>query len=165
MDGFVQSDTRPDVMSAADALVRQYGEWLKDRLRPRYGDDADDLAQEALIRTAAHEASTEVRHPKAFLLKVAKNLAIDRARRERRERLGEADALLFQPAEPALTVEDLLVLKDIVVALPPELRDALVLTKIKGLSYEEVALLKGWKVRKVKERVRQALIMTQAARD
>ncbi|WP_395443826.1 RNA polymerase sigma factor [Caulobacter sp. UC70_42] len=165
MDGFVPPATPSDVMSAAEALVRQYGDWLRNRLRIRYGDEAEDLAQEAIIKTAAQDASSQVRHPKAFLLAVANNLAVDRARRERRERQGHADALLMQTRSTALTTEDLLVLKDIVLALPSELRDALVLTKIKGLSYEDVAALKGWKVRTVKDRVRQALVITQAARD
>ncbi len=165
MDGFVPPAARSDLLGAAELFARRYGGWLKDKLRLRYGDQADDLAQEALLRAAAHESAAPVDHPKAFLLTVARNLAVDRARKARREHAHNDEAGALQPLVTLASQEDLVLLKQIVLALPPELRDALILTRIKGLSYEDVAALRGLKVRTVKDRVRRALAMTQAMRD
>lgn len=164
MDGFVPPANRPDAISAAEDLIRKNLAWLSDRLRPRYGDQAEDLAQEVLLRAAVQDVPSKIRYPKAFLLRAATNLATDKARREQRERKAIADSLIFQPAPSDGSPEEMITLKKNVLALPSELRDALVLTKIKGLSYEDVAVLKGWKVRTVKDRVRQALLLIETMR-
>jgi DNA-directed RNA polymerase specialized sigma24 family protein len=86
MDGFFPPvPPRSDLALAVESLCRRYDTWFRDVLRRRYGDQADDLAHEAYLRTAAHEAQGKVQHPKAFLLNVANNLATDQRRREKRE--------------------------------------------------------------------------------
>ncbi|WP_343699460.1 RNA polymerase sigma factor [Caulobacter sp.] len=154
-----------DAESRVEALARQHGLWLLETLKPKYGELADDLAQEALLKAAAHEEAVEILHYKAFLLKVAENLAIDRARRGRRERTHASDTAALEPRSSPATQEDLVLVKQIVLALPQQLRDVLILTKVKGLSYRDVAQLKGMKVRTVKDQVRQALAITQSLRD
>lgn len=165
MDGFAPPSATIDIASAVEALARRYGDWLKDKLRLRYGDQAEDLAHEALLRTAAHEAANEVEHHKAFLLKVADNLALDRARRARRERAYIRDTYTVQLRATPPSQEELTHLKKILLALPPELRQVLILTQIKGMTHREVSLLTGVPERTVKDRVRRALVKTQAMRD
>lgn len=163
MDGFVPPAATADLLGSAETLVRRYGAWLRDKLRLRYGDQAEDLAQEALLRTAAHESANKVEHHRAFLLTVADNLARDRARREQRERAGSQQASAFRPLSTPACQEHTVLAKQIVLALTPELRDALVLTQVKGLTYQEAAAQLSIPARTVKDRVRRALAITSAA--
>lgn len=164
MDGFSSPvPARSAIAEAVEALYRQYDSWFRGVLRKRYGDQADDLAHEAYLRAAAQEAAGEVRNHRAFLLSIADNLARDRARRQNREETRHADAEAFTLQSTAAPQEHALTLKQIVLALPPELRDVFLLTHIQGLSYREVAVLRNIPERTVKDRMRRALAKTSAA--
>jgi len=164
MDGFSSpAPTRSPFAGAVDALYRQYDSWFRVVLRKRYGDQADDLAHEAYLRAAAQEAAGEVRHPRAFLLSIADNLARDSARCRVREAKRQVDAEALTSRSTAAPQEHALALKQIVLALPPELRDVFLLTHIQGLSYREVAVLRNIPERTVKDRMRRALERTSAA--
>lgn len=149
--------------ASVDPLFRRYDTWFRRTLRKRYGDMADDLAHEAYLRTAAHEAEGKVRHPKAFLLNVANNLATDQFRRQKREadHIAYSSALTF--SSTVAPQEYQLILKQIVLALPPELRDVFVLSHINGLMHRESALQLGLTERTVKERMRRATLRVAAA--
>jgi RNA polymerase sigma factor (sigma-70 family) len=164
MDGFFPpAPARPSLAVAVDALFRRYDTWFRRALRKRYGDLADDLAHEAYLRTAAHEAEGKLRYPKAFLLNVANNLATDQFRRRQREddHVAYSSALTF-PSTVA-PQEYRLILKQIVLALPPELRDVFVLSHIDGLTHRESALQLGLTERTVKDRMRRATLRVAAA--
>ena len=74
-------------------LYRQYAVWLRRRLRARIGADAAaDVVQETYIRAAPY-ALADIRHPKAFLLRIAMNLLRDESRRQgRHQRYTETTA-------------------------------------------------------------------------
>lgn len=166
MDGFFPPAPSPAPSSlamAADSLFRRYDSWFRRVLRRRYGDMADDLAHEAYLRTAAYEAEGKVRHPKAFLLNVANNLATDHFRRHKREVDHVADSSAFAMPAMAASQEYALILKQIVLALPPELRDVFVLSHINGLTHRESALHLGLTERTVKDRMRRATLRVAAA--
>ncbi len=164
MDGFSPPAANPpDLTRTIENLVRHYGTWLREALRPRYGAMADDLAHEAFLRAAAQDAAGEVRHHRAFLLTIANNLARDRLRRVRREADHVTLIEAVQPQSAAPSQEQTVLLKQIVLALPQELRDVFVLTHIQGLTYREIAALRGIPERTVKDRMRRALAKTAAA--
>ncbi|MDR7117358.1 RNA polymerase sigma factor [Caulobacter sp. BE254] len=164
MDGFTPpAPTRQDLAHAVEILFRRYDDWLRGVLRKRYGDMADDLAHEAYLRTAPLEAAGEVRHHKAFLLRVADNLARDRLRKVQRESDHATHSEPFTAQSTAPSQEHALALKQIVLALPEELRDVFVLTHIQGLTYREIARLRDIPERTVKDRMRRALARTSAA--
>jgi RNA polymerase sigma-70 factor (ECF subfamily) len=164
MDGFSSpAPTRSALAGAVEALYRQYDSWFRGVLRKRYGDQADDLAHETYLRAAAQAASGEVRHHRAFLLSIAENLARDRARTLVREERRQTDTEAFTSQSTAAPQEHAVTLKQIVLALPPELRDVFLLTHIQGLSYREVAVLRNIPERTVKDRMRRALAKTSAA--
>lgn len=164
MDGFSSpAPTQARLAEAVAALYQRYDNWFRDVLRRRYGDQADDLAHESYLRAAAKEAVGEIEHPRAFLLTIASNLARDRARQQRREEKRQADAEPLTSPSTAASQEHALTLKQIVLALPPELRDVFLLTRIQGLSYREVAELRNIPERTVKDRVRRAIERTSAA--
>jgi RNA polymerase sigma-70 factor (ECF subfamily) len=99
-------------------LYRTYSGWLTSRLRRRFGDETEDLAQEAWIRAAPYSRKGLIEHPKALLLKIVDNLVIDRARRRGPAPLSASDRLdpdsLVDPASQI----DMLLLKQIVMTMP-----------------------------------------------
>ena len=121
------------------------------------------LALLAPVRAAAQEAEGKVRYPKAFLLSVASNLATDRMRKEARENDYATYRGAFPTQSTAATQEMALTLKQIVLALPPELRDCLIMSRVDGLTHGEIALQLGLTKRTVKDRVRRAAILVAAA--
>jgi len=164
MDGFFPpAPARSSLAVALDTLFQRYDAWFRRTLRKRYGDMADDLAHETYLRAAAQEAEGKVRYPKAFLLSVASNLATDRMRKEARENDYATYRGAFPTQSTAATQEMALTLKQIVLALPPELRDCLIMSRVDGLTHGEIALQLGLTKRTVKDRVRRAAILVAAA--
>jgi RNA polymerase sigma-70 factor (ECF subfamily) len=164
MDGF--SSPAPAQAHLADtvaALCQRYDNWFRDVLRKRYGDRADDLANESYLRAAAKEIVGEIEHPRAFLLTIADNLARDGARQRQREQKRHIESASLSGRSTDAPQEHTLTLKQIVLALPPELRDVFLLTRIQGLSYREVAALRNISELTVKNRVRRAIEKTSAA--
>ena len=99
----------------------------------------------------------------ALLAQIADNLARDQLRRAKRD-LGEetGEAALGQVSlEP--TQEYAITLKEIVLSLPPKLRDVFVLSHIEGLTYQEISRLLGIPVTTVHHRMRKALEHTSSA--
>jgi len=105
-----------------EQLYARYGAWLRQRLRRRFGSlEGDDIGQDAWLRVAALDDVDRIRHPKAFLLRVATNIALMQARHrrvvERRSSEGadedrtEADQL------------EAVVLKELILSLPQPLRE------------------------------------------
>lgn len=118
-------DDDPSVQSARgplDRLYRLYSPWLTARIRRRFGWDAEDAVQEAWLWITPMSAVSEIRHPRALLLKVASNIAITRARQARRraelDRTRPEAAVIFG-ADQAETV----LLRQVILGLPQPLRD------------------------------------------
>jgi RNA polymerase sigma-19 factor, ECF subfamily len=150
----------PAVSNAeAAASYRGHLTWLTEALRRRVGGDlAEDLAQEAWLKIS--RAAEPIRNPRAMLMTVAMNLARDQFRRDR----VRAHHLQRSP-ECALgdsatgTAEDDLHLKQVILSLPPKLRDVLLLSKIGGLTNREIAQRFGLSVRAVDKRLQRAITL------
>lgn len=147
-----------------DALFRRYRAWLTAKLGYSYGrEHAEDLAQETFLRMSRAKTATTARHPRALLMQVARNVAVDRFRASRREietTTTVADVEIY-PAPP--TQQQALLIKQIVLALPPKLRDVFVLSQIEGLTHQEIARLQGISVKTVEWRMRKAFARCAAA--
>ena len=153
------------IAATGDNLFRRYERWLRAALRRRHGRDlADDVTSETIMRVASQVAAGKVHNPKGLLLKVARDLIIDRIRGDRVGALTTPtdDTVLARHSTPA-TQEATLTLKQIVLALPPELRDVFVLKNIEGLSYQEIADVLGIPYTTVNHRLRLAFELTAAA--
>lgn len=137
-------------------LYGRYSRWLTSRLRARYGDAAEDLVQETWLRVAPYQTRGAIRFPKALLLRIARNIAIDQSR--------QANAAHAHASQnPAIDHTDAsqlsdLITKDAILSLPDDLRVVFVLNKIVGLTYEEVAARTGLSVKAVEWRLSRALI-------
>ena len=118
---------------------------------------AEDLAQEVLIRV--HRKLPTLRDPEGFtswVLVVARNAAYDAGRAKVRRPLtlvADPDADLRQTqGDPHLAVE----VRDLLERLDPDLREAVVLVGMIGLSYREAAETIGIPEGTVKSRVFRA---------
>jgi RNA polymerase sigma-70 factor, ECF subfamily len=124
---------------------------------------AEDVTQEAFLR--AYRFLPRYRGDARFstwLLSVARNCAMDELRRyERRQRLVERLRARPQPhaGDEVMPLE----IREILAALPTELREPIVLIDMLGTSYAEVAVILKTPVGTIKSRVHRGRLMLAAA--
>lgn len=135
-----------------------YRAWLLGVLTLRYGADAaDDLAQDTYLRVHAYDPPAPVRSPRRLLMRIALNLASNRRRDGAFEiAVSPADAALTRLPTPS-TQEEAAQLAQMLLALPPKLRDVFVLNHVTGLTYREIAALRGISQKTVEKRMSQAI--------
>jgi RNA polymerase sigma factor (sigma-70 family) len=144
-----------------ETIYRSHGGWLVDFLRRRFGrQEAEELAQETYVR--ALSAGAEIRHPRAFLARVALSAARDRARRRLARPVLVSASEGREAAFPA-PQEQSLALKQAILALPPKLQTVFLLSRFGGLTYEQIALRCGISVKAVEARMSKALALCAAA--
>lgn len=112
--------------------------------------DADDLAQEALLRVVSHLGRWGRGPVHTWILGVTRNVCFEHIRRRTRRRTDPTAA----PPQPALAdpvgfVETWQLLE----ALPFDQREALVLTQLLGLPYADAADVVGCPVGTIRSRV------------
>jgi RNA polymerase sigma factor (sigma-70 family) len=122
----------------------------------RNGADAEDIVQEAAIRALKALETTAVERPKPWFLMIVRNAAMTWMGRNRPQglayvgdmddleaidfRLGEATP---DPEETLIAFEDSERLRQAIAALPPLLRETLVMRDVNGLSYRDIAEATG----------------------
>ena len=113
--------------------------------------DLDDLVQETFARVVAAQRSAPIATAKAFLFTTARNLAIDRIRRDQIigiEPLTEIERLSVFEDVPGVSEtvgrrQELELLTQAIQSLPERCRQVLTLRKIYGLSQREIAAQLG----------------------
>ena len=131
--------------------------------------DALDLAQETFVRVYQHRARfRENARFSTWMFQIALNLARSRARWQRRHPTdslddrseawgGESRARTeSSPADDTLTAEIVAAVKVAVAALPPDLRDAVILSEYEDKSHAEIALIAGTTPKAVETRLYRA---------
>jgi RNA polymerase sigma factor (sigma-70 family) len=117
----------------------------------RDADEVADLRQEVYARVFAAASSRRPDAPLAFLLSTARNLLVDRARREKVVSMETyADMEMVHPTVDELSPErhhsaraELNLLRGALSALPDRCQEVVRLRKIDGLSQREVATQMG----------------------
>ncbi|HJS92480.1 MAG TPA: RNA polymerase sigma factor [Steroidobacteraceae bacterium] len=129
-------------------------------------EDIEDLVQEAYVRVCALPAGQVVDSPRALLFRIARNLAVDRAR----QRLARAtdDVADFEPlnvssveAEPDEQVDLRRRFESFCAAvdsLPPICRRVFVLRKVYQLSHAEIAEVLGVSHSTIEKHVAKGLV-------
>ena len=135
----------------------------------RDADAAQDVVQDAMVRALTYFAGFRGENARAWLLQIVRTTAYNRAARQR----GAAEVPLPEEDEPALpdpgaTPEAALAqreaagtLEQALAALPPELRECLVLRELEEMSYRDIARVTGVPTGTVMSRLwraRQALL-------
>ena len=128
--------------------------------------DVDDLAQETFLRAFAADAAEPIIASKAFLFRVARNLALNEKARMwnsttvRLEDSGAPDVIDDDVgAEERLDSRRKLALfAEAVSALPPQRRRVFLLRKIHGRSYRDIAIQLGISESTVEKHVAAGLV-------
>ena len=130
-------------------LFRECDRALRSFLQARLGNEheAQEAAQEAYARLLQLHQPSALSHPRAYLFKIAGNVATDRIRqRVTRARLDEreADSGLEQvdtisPDTRALAKEELDLVERALGELPPKYRRAFLLNRFEDLTTSEIA--------------------------
>lgn len=130
--------------------VQPYEPTLRAYLQQRFPnlDDVDDIVQESYLKLLRSRLDGQLlRCTRSMLFIVARNLSIDRLRRQRRapfataafdQSTGVADEAVGV-AEAACRDQELALLAEALESLPARCRDVLRLRKIHGLSHREIA--------------------------
>jgi RNA polymerase sigma factor (sigma-70 family) len=147
------SFTRTDAERWFSEHVLPHDGMLRAWLRSRFPSlaDPDDLVQEAYARVMQARAAGAIATPKAFLFTTARNLAIDRLRREQIvgiDSLAEIERLSVFDDVPGVSEivgrrQELELLTQAIQSLPERCRQVLTLRKIYGLSQREIAAQLG----------------------
>ncbi|WP_206243414.1 RNA polymerase sigma factor [Novosphingobium terrae] len=157
--------------SPKTGLLATFQQHYQDVLRfliRRTGDvqRAEDIAQDTWCKLAAiREEDRSITHQRAYIYRVAGNLAIDHQRRRIREADwlsgGEPDDTIADPApspeRSAIAHDRLRQLEIALEALPPKPRLALMLFRVDGLSHAQIAARLGVSESMVAKYLAQAL--------
>jgi RNA polymerase sigma-70 factor (ECF subfamily) len=143
--------------------------WLVRRLRARGTGEADveDIVQESFVRLGRYPPEDRVRHPKALLLRIAGNLAVDAARRrsarggDRFERIADHDAIDEGQPDPAFMLD----LKRAILELPPAIRETFLLARFTPMTNAQIAKRQGISTKTVEWRISRAVSICLARLD
>jgi RNA polymerase sigma-70 factor (ECF subfamily) len=113
--------------------------------------DIDDLVQESYLRVWKARAAQPIRSAKAFLFTVARRLALDHVRSQRRSPICAVTDLshLFvlesapNAREATATSEEVALLVEAVEALPARCREIFVLRRLQGVPQKDIAVRLG----------------------
>jgi RNA polymerase sigma-70 factor (ECF subfamily) len=139
--------------------------------------DAEDAAQECYLRAFRHFDTYRGPAMKPWLLAILRNICnAEFARRGRQETTGDGheDETAMErlpmwqepqasPETGILRQQDSATMRELVAALPPTFREAIVLREVNGLSYQEIAQVSGIPVGTVMSRLARARSMLRSA--
>lgn len=156
-------------------LKRIYGEnvaALRSFLRVRLSsaDEVEDVVQDTWMRLARignlHEKISGARgDARAYILSIAGNLIVDRARRNAvreiyardRKWRAEAEVSVDTPESTLATAQELERAKAVILTLSPRCRRAFILSRVRHLSYRQIADEMGVPVKRVEKYISRAL--------
>jgi len=115
--------------------------------------DAEDIVQEAALRALKALETASVERPRAWFLRIVRNAALTWMAKNRSQKLafagGVDDLAAIEPFDPVaaerspeallIAAEDGERVRRAIAALPPALREAIVLREVNGLAYREIA--------------------------
>jgi RNA polymerase sigma factor (sigma-70 family) len=150
----------PPPSNSESASAEAHARWFNDKVHPHDSAlkaylrgafpavrDVEDVVQESYLRVWTARAAQPIRSAKAYLFTVARRLAVDLIRRERRSPLvavKEIDTLFVLADAPdasaaAVSAEDVRLLADAIASLPARCREIFILCQIEGHAQRVVA--------------------------
>lgn len=174
-DGGVAKGLRVDASHGAIAerlpeLYARYARELTAFVRTKVGagpPDPEDVAQQAFVNFAQLKDPRGVENPRAFLYRTALNIIVNDYRRmAARRRMSNAElaeiehpggVIDFSPEALLLKREELRIVERAMDAMPARRRRLLVLHRIDGLSYAEIARREGMSESGVRKQVAVAV--------
>ncbi|MEO6874674.1 MAG: RNA polymerase sigma factor [Opitutaceae bacterium] len=148
-----ETQDKPDQLRWFKEEVYPHEYSLRLYLRGRFPDvrDVDDVVQETFLRTWTAGTTQSIRSVKGFLFTVARRLALDLIRTERRSPicavsdLREVLTVSTEPnaADATTMAQEAELLVDAIESLPRRCREIFLLRKIEGISQREIATRLG----------------------
>jgi RNA polymerase sigma factor (sigma-70 family) len=148
-----------------DLLLKDYND-LTGRLTRKLGspDLASEVLHETFLRLESAGHIGPMQSPRAYLFRMALNIATDRRRSEnRRLTVGEADALLDiadDAPSPAQIIEDrseIAALKHAIAEMPPRRREIFMAARMESQPHKDIAARFGVGVRTIEIELKHAL--------
>jgi len=135
------------------------------RRRLRVSEDADDVAQETYLRMMQYEGSREIQSPSSMLFRIAINVANDLGRyqvtrRESDRRSLEDVELVCELPSAEREIEaqqDLELLYEAISELPPKCQQVFLLSRVRKMTYPEIARHCGISLKTVEKHISRAL--------
>src|SRR5215472_4195227 len=138
---------------------------LRRQSRAGHSADSEDIAQDVCLRALAVEQPERVRDPVRYVMRIARNLFLDRQRNRKREAaLFDASAAAAEkngsPLDPERIVagrQELKIALAAIEQLPPRCREAFTLHRFHALSYAAVARRMGVGAGTVEKHIAEAM--------
>jgi len=135
----------------------------------RQPQDIEDIVHETFLRTYAAEINTQIRSPRAFLFKTAKNLALnhlDKCSTRLTDYMGDLDTLqvsvdTISTEARAESQERFIAFCRAVRRLPLQCRRVFILRKVYGLSHKEISEQLNISVSTVEKHLASGIIKCQ----
>ena len=132
--------------------------------------DIEDVAQEAYLRAFAAEQKKHIEQPKAFLFRIARNVALNELTRKSRQItdfIEEVSASVVMYAEASAedetdAEERIGLYCEAVAALPEKCRQVFLLRKVHGLAHKEIASRMSLSVSSSEKYLRQGVLTCRA---
>lgn len=146
-------------------LSRRFRAPLMSFFRRRTGDsvEAEEMAQEVLVRVLESKEQKRLKTPDAFIFKIARNMLHDRARHADvcKRNLTELemryeDTKDFSPERVTQGKQELMQAMAALAELSEKTRDIFILSRLEGMKYREIATLYGISVSAVEKHLIKA---------
>lgn len=145
------------------SLFLSYSSDLRSFVAGKFGDihEADDIVQDAFRNMLRMETPEDIEDPRAYLYKTARNLALNRIRKQKHHEayvaIQEQDEQALSPERSVSAIEELEILQKAVVKLPPKCQKAFLLSRVKSKTYAEISQEIGVSVSTVEKYIITAL--------
>lgn len=127
--------------------------------------DIDDIAQETFIRAFSAEKKGDIQHPKAYIYRVARNLAFETLTKKTNQLTSyiedSCDQSLMQSGED---VEDSVIVSEkfdrvklAIAEMPPQCQRVFIMHKVYGFKYREISQQLGISVSTVEKHIMTGL--------
>lgn len=166
------TETEEDPVPDWEEVARRYGRFLYTvayRLSGNH-DDAQDLAQEVLLRVRRGLETYRPGSMEGWLSRITTNVFLDEVRRRRRRPIealpADPDRVLPAAASADAVLASETLPDDVqaaIATLPDDFRVAVVLCDVAGLPYEEIAEASGVPLGTVRSRIHRGRALLRAA--
>ena len=164
----VEQDIGPESKATFEEFFKEQYQALLLFLRRRSqsAEDAEDAAQESLSRFMRYMRTEPREAWKPILYRIAINVVSDRARRSASHEAAKHvsfDDLELESDQPnaedeAARAQELVLLRDAILALPPKCQQVYLLKRLKGMSNIEIARHCGISVKMVEKHTANAIL-------
>ncbi|MCH8057323.1 MAG: RNA polymerase sigma factor [Proteobacteria bacterium] len=155
-------------LSAVSAAFVENNLFLRKFLSRYFSDEQDieDVAQEAYLRAYIAEKKKEIEQPKAFLFRIARNVALTKLTKKSKQipcYIEESTASEVIEVEAStdevIEAQELLGLYcEAVAMLPDKCREVFLLRKVHGLAHKEIAVRMSLSISSVEKYLRQGVL-------